>query len=143
MLPISRFLLEGVKLLGRELEGRSPSTEQRRDQALLAFILASVLVVEKHKGHDEVSEGGWLSTQTINTAFASIPWIQSKVFMIMVKNEGRGAQWVERENKVKNNNNKNNQKVHEFPQPHGLNQCKGLPGSLCKTGARSKFLGTL
>lgn len=93
MLPISRFLLEGVKLLGRELEGRSPSTEQRRDQALLAFILASVLVVEKHKEHDEVSEGGWLSTQTINTAFASIPWIQSKVFMIMVKNEGRGAQW--------------------------------------------------
>lgn len=90
MLPISRFLLEGVKLLGKELEGQSPSTEQRRDRALLAFILASVSVVGKYKGHDEVSKGGWLSTQTINKAFVSTPWIQSKVLMITAKNEGRG-----------------------------------------------------
>lgn len=106
MLPISRFLPEGVKLLGKELEGRSPSTEQRRDRTLLAFILASVSVVGKYKGHDEVSEGGWLSTQTINKAFVSTPWIQSKVLMITAKNEGRGRRmraeehnWLEEKTK--------------------------------------------
>lgn len=42
-----------------------------------------------------------MSTQTTSMAFASIPWIQSQVLMMKMKNEDRGAQWVEREQSKK------------------------------------------
>lgn len=53
-----------------------PLLKPRRDPTLLASVLASVSVVGTHVGQDGVGEGGWLSTQTTTTAFASIPWIQ-------------------------------------------------------------------
>ena len=46
-------------------------TERRRDQALLA----SILVVGVPKELDEGGEGRWLSTQTMDSASVSIPWI--------------------------------------------------------------------
>lgn len=64
-----RFSLEGVMLLGRELEAPA---EQRRDQVFLPlFWLQSWWW--GCTGHDGVSEGRWLSIQTLIRPLPQFP----------------------------------------------------------------------